>query len=78
MHPIYGDIFTFPWRKAAIESNISLRTIFNLSLAINEFNEALPLFECLKQDIANSLEELDWSDVFTKSSILMMNPTTTI
>jgi len=53
MHPIYGDIFTFPWRKSSSES-------------ISEFNEALPLFECLKQEIASSIEELDWADILIK------------
>jgi len=53
MHPIYGDIFTFPW----------LRSLTDL---LSEFNEALPLFECLKQDIASSLEEFNWDEILIK------------
>jgi len=33
---------------------------------LSEFNEALPLFECLKQDIASSLEEFNWDDILIK------------
>ena len=33
---------------------------------ISEFNEALPLFECLKLSISNALIEFDWITSFTK------------
>jgi len=46
--------------------NKILNNILRTLLAINEFNEALPLFECLKQEIASSIEELDWVDVLIK------------
>jgi fused len=34
-HPIYGEIFTFPWKRAA-------------SSSVYEFNEVLPIFECVR------------------------------
>lgn len=53
MHPIYGDVFTFPWRRGPNET-------------ITEFNESLTLFECLKQTITNGLIEFDWVSVLDK------------
>lgn len=53
MHPINGDMFTFPWKRGPNET-------------INEFSESLTLFECLKQAITNSLCEFDWISALEK------------
>jgi hypothetical protein len=64
MHPVYGDMFTLPWRRSESGRNYVI-SLFN-NLAISEFNESLPLFECLKQMITNSLTELDWIGTLSK------------
>lgn len=53
MHPLYGDILPFPWRR-------------NQSGNMNEFCECLGLFECVKQSILNCLLEIDSLNVFIK------------
>ena len=53
MHPFSGDITTFPWKRSA-------------SQIVLDFNEYSTMFECIRQDIINSLLEIDWITLFVK------------
>ncbi|EGR33161.1 protein kinase domain protein [Ichthyophthirius multifiliis] len=53
VHPIYGDIFSFPWKRGQ-------------SGAVQEFCECLPVFECLKQQIFTNLIEIDFLPIITR------------
>ena len=53
VHPIYGDLFTFPWRRNANEN-------------IAEFNECWPLFESIRQNVILALDSFDWSTALLK------------
>jgi fused len=53
IHPIFGDIFTFPWKR-------------NQSEIVFEFSENLPYFENIKQLVVNALLEIDWLGIFIK------------
>jgi fused-like protein len=53
MHPVYGDISTFPWKRAT-------------STNVSEFNECATMFECVRQSIMNCLFEIDWINLFVR------------
>ncbi|KAL4452973.1 hypothetical protein ABPG73_012917 [Tetrahymena malaccensis] len=53
VHPVYGDIFTFPWKRG-------------LSGAVSEFCECLSIFECLKTQVYTYLQEVDWLSLFVR------------
>lgn len=51
MHPVYGDIECFPWK----------RLNFN---GITEYKECSTMLDCVRQCIINGLLELDWMGYF--------------
>lgn len=53
MHPVYGDISTFPWKRGT-------------STNVSEFNDCATMFECVRQSIMNCLVEIDWMNLFVK------------
>ena len=53
VHPIYGDLFTFPWRRNANDN-------------IAEFNESWPLFESIRQNVIMTLDAFDWPTALSK------------
>jgi fused-like protein len=53
MHPVYGDIECFPWKR----SN---------SYGVVEYKECSTMLDCVRQSIINSLLEVDWMNGFEK------------
>lgn len=53
IHPVYGDIECFPWKKKN-------------SSGISEFKEFLTMSECVRQSIINALLEANWIGCFEK------------
>lgn len=53
MHPVYGDISTFPWRRTT-------------STNVGEFTSCQTMFECVRQSIMNCLFEIDWISLFVR------------
>lgn len=53
MHPVYGDISTFPWKRGT-------------STNVTEFIECATMFECVRQSIMNCLVEVDWVSLFVR------------
>lgn len=66
VHPIYGEIFSFPWKRGSNESNEIKNINSLLKLDVIEFNESYPLYDCLKQSIYNTLNEFDFLALFIK------------
>lgn len=53
MHPVFGDIECFPWKKQN-------------SYGVIEYKECSTMLECVRQSIINSLMEIDWMAPFEK------------
>ncbi|CAD8055051.1 unnamed protein product [Paramecium sonneborni] len=53
IHPIHGEIFSFPWKKG-------------YSIQIQNFNEALPLFESLKNQIVTAYADIDHMKIYNE------------
>ena len=53
MHPVYGDIECFPWKRTA-------------SAGVQEYKECVTMLECVRQTIINSLLESDCGQLFSK------------
>ena len=53
MHPVYGDIECFPWRR-------------DTTAGIQEYKECSTMLECVRQTIINSLLESNCSDLFDR------------
>jgi hypothetical protein len=51
MHPVYGDIECFPWKRPTCSG-------------IQDYKDFSTMLECVKQSIINGLLELDWMTYF--------------
>ena len=51
VHPSYGDLYSFPWKRGPNE-------------AISEYNEALSTFDQVRNTVYASLNEFDWPSRF--------------
>jgi len=58
MHPVYGDIECFPWKR-------------DCSPGVQEYKECATMLECVRQTIINSLLESDCGGFFEKILTLM-------
>jgi fused len=58
MHPVYGDIECFPWRRDSAPG-------------LQEYKECATMLECVRQTVINSLLETDCAPLFRK--ILALN-----
>lgn len=47
VHPMFGEVMLFPWRKHTSGSNYNLKCCL-FYLALNEFNEFLPVIDSIK------------------------------
>lgn len=53
MHPVYGEIQSFPWKRPNMNG-------------VLEYKECYTMLECVRQSIINGLLEIDWITYFEK------------